>query len=64
MGTRKIRIELTIDDTNADDVMSAIDNLLDDGGIQNMIAEYVDDVYGGEIEFLESSATFADSEAT
>jgi len=47
---------------DAESVFSAIDNMLDGGTLQDSIAETVEDLYGGEIEFTDSRVFAVDTQ--
>jgi hypothetical protein len=55
VATKKIVIELEIDVEDAVDVERAVDYMLDAGTLQDAIAEQVEDLYGGKVEFLSST---------
>lgn len=50
----KIVIEMVVDSDDREDLQHVVDRLLDNGVIQDTIAETASDIFGAEIEFQES----------
>jgi hypothetical protein len=60
----KIVISLVVEVGDDDEIASIVNDQLDEGVIQDVIAEWLADRYGGEIEFIDSRCRTEDLSPT